>query len=349
MKKNITCLTDYKGNFLSKWLDDPYRSGMDKDLMVKYFNEHNIKIQFRKFSELKFKESEIKGNLFLYTSSEDFGSHYKYFIEDVVLGIEESGGKVIPSYKFLKAHNNKVFMEILCGKLGLRESNHIETKYFGTLEEVYDVSENLDYPVIFKSAFGSSGSTVELVNNRRELETVIKKHCRTWYTKYYLRDFIRGFKRKGYIRESLYRNKFIIQNFIPNLKNDWKVYVFFDKYFIFYRPIFEKRIFKASGGGYGNYFYGANARIPSGIFNFAEKVYKNLNVPNVSLDIGYDGNSFMLFEFQCLHFGTAGIVYSNEYFTKKNGNWVHEVNSKIIEKEYVESIVKYLDASNLLS
>ena len=37
MKKKIFFLTDYKNNFGSKHNALPYRSGMDKDLLKKYF------------------------------------------------------------------------------------------------------------------------------------------------------------------------------------------------------------------------------------------------------------------------------------------------------------------------
>ena len=90
--------------------------------------------------------------------------------------------------------------------------------------------------------------------------------------------------------------------------------------------------------------FGLQAKAPEGLFDFAEKVYKTLDVPNVSLDIAFDGESFILFEFQCLRFGTAGIVYSEEYYTKNGEDWVTKKNDKIIEKEYAESVIKYLNS-----
>lgn len=348
MQNKIIALLDYKGNFLSKWLDEPYRSGMNKTLLEKHFKENSIEIEFKNLSTLKLSRNEIENKIFLYTSSEDIGSHYKSYIEDIVLGIKELGGIVIPDFKFLRAHNNKVFMEVLCNAFGFRDDDIIQTKYFGTLEEANAIAESLQFPVIFKLADGSSGSNVELVKNKKELFEVVRKYCRTKYFAYELRDKARLIKRKGYKKESLYRKKFIIQSFVPNLKNDWKVYVFYDKYFIFYRPIFQKRVFKASGGGYHNYFYGVNAKIPDGIFDFAKKVYSKFDVPHASLDIGFNGKSFFLFEFQCMHFGTAGIVYSEESFVEQDNKWVAGPNSKIIEKEYADSVSKYLKNRNLI-
>ena len=41
-----------------------------------------------------------------------------------------------------------------------------------------------------------------------------------------LRDLLRKIRHKNYISESKFRRKFIIQEYIPELKNDWKVYFF---------------------------------------------------------------------------------------------------------------------------
>ena len=48
-------------------------------------------------------------------------------------------------------------------------------------------------------------------------------------------DWGRSFKHKAYIRDSKYRKKFIVQNFIEDLSNDWKILVFGKKYYILCR------------------------------------------------------------------------------------------------------------------
>lgn len=345
--KNIILLTDYKNNFGQKYTANPYRSGMDKELLREYFSDFGFKVQFQNMSKIDFNSSAIAGETYIYTSSEDVGYHYKNFIEDIVLGIEQKGGIIIPGYKYLRANNNKVYMEILRKCLQLPNTKLIQSQYFGTLEEMLDVSDTVGYPIVFKLSEGSSGSNVELAHSKSELESIIKKYSRTRNLKKDLRDFVRAIKRSGYKKESLFRKKYILQSFIPNLQNDWKVYVFHDKYFTFYRPVFKHRKFKASGGGYKNYHFGLNSKLPDGLLDFAKNVFKNLNVPNASLDIGYDGKTFYLFEFQCIYFGNAGIIYSDEYFMLKDGKWNFYKNDKNIEKTYVESIVKYIECNKV--
>ncbi len=341
----IFLLTDYKGRFGSKHFDKPYRSGMDKLLLKKYFNEAGYEPVFRNFASIDLINENYKDEIILYTSSEDDGYYYKSYIEDIVFSLELSGARVIPSYKFLRANNNKVFMELLRNQVF--NENYLETKIFGTVEELKDIIDTVKYPVVIKTAEGASAKGVFLANSKDELIKIAKRISRTPNLFYELWDLGRSFKHKGYLKDSKYRKKFILQSFIPDLKNDWKVYVFFDRYYIFYRPVLKHRGFRASGGGYDNYFYGVNAQIPDGIFNLAKNISDKLGVPNSSLDIAYDGKEFYLIEFQCLYFGTAGILNSEEYFIQSADKWIPQQNNKDIEKTYVYSIINYLKANKL--
>lgn len=340
--KDIYLLTDYKNRFGSKHDDVPYRSGMDKKLLEKYFAAHGFKTHFTGFSAVNFKELKSKDQYVLYTSSEDVGYHYKSYIEDVVYGLTLQGARVIPSFKYLRANNNKVFMEILRDSANLPVLQNIKSHSFGTYEEFVKKSELFKGPVVLKTAEGASSEGVSLTTGRNNLFKSVKKISRTEYFFSEMWDMARAFKHKGYKRESKYRKKFIVQDFIPGLKNDWKIYVFGEKYYIFYRPILKEGDFRASGGGYDNYVYGKEAPYPKGIFDFARKIFNYLEVPHVSLDIAYKGNDFYLLEFQALYFGTAGILYSNEYFVEREAEWISRENDPDIEKVYVESIVYYI-------
>ena len=342
MDKKIIALTDYKNKFGSKHFDNPYRSGMDKEQMKKYFKLFDYEIKFKNFFEISINDNDWQNRNVIYTSSEDIGFHYKSYIEDIILGLEEKGANLIPKYKYLRANNNKVFMEII-RSINLLNCT-LEAELFGSLKDLLIKIENIKFPAVLKASEGASGRNVFLVKDRKDLIKKVKKLKNYSHLKEDIRDYFRSMKHKGYIRESIYRNKFIIQEFIPNLKNDWKVYVFGDKYFIFKRPILKGRGIKASGGGYDNYFYGKDATPPVGVFSFCEKIFKKLNVPHLSLDIAFDGNRFYLIEFQALYFGTAGIPYSKGYFTKKEDNtWMYVEKSCNIEQVYVESIVKYIE------
>ena len=87
------------------------------------------------------------------------------------------------------------------------------------------------------------------------------------------------------------RKKFIVQNFISGLDNDWKILIYGKYYYVMFRPN-KKNDFRASGSGHDNYIYGDKTPIPKGLLTFAKSVYEYLNVPNISLDVAYNGEEF---------------------------------------------------------
>lgn len=252
--KYIFLLTDYKGNFGSHWKADPYRSGFDLKLVKNEFNKNGYKIIITSFEEIFNNNKEING-IVLYTSTEDIGYHYKDFIEDVIYGLEIRGVNIIPSYEYLKATNNKVFMEIL-GKIRFSKTDTSGSKIYGTLENLLNDSNKFNFPVVIKKPAGAMSKGVFLANNFKELKLLAAKVSRTPNFFSETKDYLRKFFHKGYRTESRYRKKFITQNFIPNLQNDWKVLIFGDKFFIFSRPV-RKNDFRASGSGSDNYSFGS--------------------------------------------------------------------------------------------
>ena len=48
--------------------------------------------------------------------------------------------------------------------------------------------------------------------------------------------------------------------------------------------------------------------IPDGILDFAKLIFDILNVPNLSIDVAFDGNKFHLLEFQAIYYGITTIV-----------------------------------------
>ncbi|WP_062053351.1 ATP-grasp domain-containing protein [Aquimarina longa] len=342
--KSIVALTDYKSKFGSKHFDVPYRSGMDKDKLSKYFYDLEYRLEYKYFNDINLADDIFNGRDVIYTSSEDIGYKYKSYIEDIIYALELSGVTVIPAYKHLKANNNKVFMELMRQYEGL--TGNIESQIFGSMKDLLMHLDTIQYPIVFKTSGGASGTGVCLIKSEKELIGKVKEINKREYSMD-LRDYGRSLKHKGYIRESLYREKFILQKFIPDLQNDWKVYIFGERLYIFKRPLLKGRGIKASGGGYDNYFYGLEAEAPNGLFDFAQEIYKKLDVPHVSIDIAYDGDEFYLIEFQSLYFGTAGIPYSQGYFTKKEGVWDFITEKLEIEKAYADSIVLYIEKKTI--
>jgi hypothetical protein len=146
--KKIFILTDYKGYFGSKYTAKPYRAGMDKKLLEQYFADYGFQVKYIAFSDIDLRGMDFKDQYVLYTSSEDDGYHYKDYIEDIILGLSLKGTILIPEYKYLRANNNKVFMEILRDLLDGEDGKYIKSHHFGTIEELKEKTDNLQYPVV---------------------------------------------------------------------------------------------------------------------------------------------------------------------------------------------------------
>ena len=338
----IVLITNYQNHFGSKYTAVPYRSGMDKELLQKYFFENGIEIVFVKASEVFKKNKSVRGKIFLYTSSEDKGGHYKSFIEDVMLAISSMGGIMIPDYKYLRGHNNKVFMELLRKEWGPATNDNLLSHAFGTFED-YNLSNiNFTFPVVVKRSEGALSRGVFLAHNKAELDAIVKKKCRTVNFKEEYKDYIRPFIHKGYLRESKHRHKFIIQDFIPNLDCDYKILIFDNKYYVLHRKI-RKNDFRASGSGLKAY----PKELPSGLLDYCNAVFNYFDVPFISLDIAYDGSNFYVLEMQFLYFGTYTIEKSEYYFRKSENGWSLVSAKSQLEKEYADSITNYLKTKNI--
>ncbi len=340
--EKIVLLTDYLGHFESKQKSVPKYSGLDKDLLVKEFAGRGYEIQFTGFSDIDFRRQEHRGQIFLYTSSEDPGFIYKDYIEDIIYGLTLRGARVIPGYPFLRANNNKVFMEIMRDLADLPELKNIRTWHFGTLEDLQSKIAGLPSETVIKPASGAMSKGVSRAAGQDELLHHARKLSRTRAYFSELWDLKNTFKYKGFRPGSRYRRKFIVQNLVKGLDHDWKVLVYGSRYFILRREN-RPNDFRASGSGILSF----TEDIPSGILDFASVVYRHFGMPNLSLDIATEGNTFYLLEFQALYFGTYTLEESPFHYRLTDGGWQVQRGRVNLENIYAESICTYLEKKTI--
>lgn len=336
--QNIVFLTDYKGFFGSKYDADPYNSGFDLVKFKYLLAAEGINSSFIAFGDAdRYPQIFWKDKIVFYTSSEDVGYYYKSFIEDIILYLEDCGAHVIPSFRFLRANNNKVYMELYRNSSGLGAS--LKTHVFGCLEELIGSPEMWNYPVIIKLSEGAMSQGVEIAFSRKDLVRKLKKMTRTSSLSEVLHENIRAAIHQGYTRESNYRRKFILQEFVSGLDGDYKVLSFGEKYYCLKRHT-RKNDFRASGSGQ-NYNFGNKSGITPDILDYSEQVVCSLKLPFSSLDIVSSGGKYHLLEFQAIYFGTSIVCRSNGYFSRLNGIWTFIEEKKSVEEVFTHSIAKY--------
>jgi len=341
--KEIYVLADYLNRFETKVPSTPYRSGFDKDILNKEFEILGYKCVFLNYSEIDFKEIDFKNKYVIYTSIEDSGLYYKDFIEDILWGIKIQGGILLPSLEMQRAHHNKVFMEILRAINGI--DNNIHSRYFGSIKELIKNSGSFQYPIVLKSASGSGSKGVKLVNTEKELQKkakiISKVNLPLPHIKEYLLLFKRYLQTKRLFKiESIYRRKFITQNFIPQLDHDFKILIYGDKYYILKRNT-KKNDFRASGSGIFEFVNNQDI-IPVELLNYSKLIYNKINAPNLSIDVAYNDEGFYLIEFQAVSFGTVTQTGSLSYYLFEGDSWIKKEEVLLLEKVYAQSINLYI-------
>lgn len=340
----ILLLTDYKGFFGSKQITTIYRGGMDIEQIVNQFKNLGFIVEVCHFTEIDYTKIKEEKPFVIYTSAEDHNDFYKSFIEDIIYDLSEQGITVIPRYSYLKAHNNKVALELLRNRSSFSSIHTIYSMTFGCLDELKLKlkSSIINYPVVIKSFAGAMSKGVSLASNQQELIIQVKKYSCTSNFKHDIKEILRKIKYQGkYVKESFNRKKFIVQNLIPGLCNDWKVLVYGSKCYVLYRGNREND-FRASGSGKFEF----RRDIPEGLLDFANDVKAYFNVPNISLDVGFDGKAFHLIEFQFLNFGTTTLEKSGFYFQNSKEGWIIVEGKSNLEEIYAESIIRFLNTTD---
>jgi glutathione synthase/RimK-type ligase-like ATP-grasp enzyme len=234
--REILILTDYKGIFGSKQFSPTYRGGMDVNLIVELFGERGYNVEIKNIFKIETDEISEKRPIVLYTSSEDKNGLYKSYIEDIIFHLEKCNYYVLPSYAYLRAHNNKVAMELIRERSKLECIKTVKSRYYGAIEELNEDIENITFPVVIKSSSGAMSRGVVKANNPEELIRKAKTISRSLNVKHDIKEMLRKLKYLSkYKIESFHRYKFIIQNFIEGLENDWKILVYGNKCFVLYR------------------------------------------------------------------------------------------------------------------
>jgi len=283
----------------------------------------------------------------LYQTSEDIGGFYRDYIEDIAYYLQMKGAILLPKFDYLLAHHNKNFMELLRNSFHDPSLKTIRSNIYGTADEA--IKQIQHYPVVLKSAEGSGSYYVYLAKNKKELEKYVKKLSGVFIVNdlFSLKEYIiyiiclKLFNKvqTRHRKYPFYRKKFLIQNYIAGLQGDYKVLYFGGKYYAMYRKNREGD-FRASGSG--NFVYEISDRENLGLLDFARKLSQEIDFPIIGMDIGFDGQSYHLFEFQCIHIGPIALQASQYWHEYVDGRWVKFAGSSNLEQEFCRSINEYV-------
>ncbi len=332
MANTILALVDYKHQLYCPFKGT--NTAMNLDWTRDLFADLGYDFQVMSFKDVDFRTQDYKNTWVIYQSSQDRNLLYKNYIDDVMLGLEWAGARLIPDYRQFRAHHNKVFMEMYRDLHPDQAIKGIQSRHFGCLEEFLEAIPSLNYPVIIKAAAGDQSKGVELIRHAGEAEAKARKisACSSVWE-----DFPSLGSDKPAC-ESQNRRKFIVQTFIDGLDRDYKIVVFGDKYFVLMRPCAEGD-FRASGTAIPRSFA---EELPPGLLDYAKSVFDGFNAPFASLDFFYNGKEFFLGEFQFLRFGAGSLINSTHHFIKQDGQWKAIAGRSRWEPQFVQAIHRYI-------
>lgn len=336
MDKKVYLLIDYREHFYESTRSRGESIQINR--LKKLFADSSLDLVIKHFHEVNFRKEDYNGAWVVYQSSEDRGQYYKDYIEDVLLGLQLQGARLIPDFYKFRAHHNKVFMEfyrdLACSEIG----KTITSRGYGTLEEFKNDLLKTPGSLVMKPSAGALSAGVRLVEGDGEKLQHAAKLSRTVHWLDWIKNEVNKIRLKEYSPKSCHRKKFITQNLIPGLSGDYKILVYGEKYYVLYREI-RKGDFRASGSGIFSY----PEKTPFELLDFCQEVFYGFNAPFISLDVAEADGEFHLLEFQFLSFGNYTIEKSEHYYSHSTTGWKLVKEIPDLEREIAASLIFFID------
>lgn len=328
----VYLLEDYRGAFWSSTRNRWTLCSMDKPRLCAALERRGRRPVLMSFSEASRSIGpEWAGRAVVYQTAEDEDLRYRSYVEDVILALESAGARLLPPFRFLRAHHNKVFADLLLRSLATGGRWLLPARCFGTAEEAALVRMTL--PAVVKSASGAGSRGVHLARTERELEKAIRTVSRYRGCLGTAKELHRRIVRRGYVHQSLYREKFVVQEFVPGLDSDFKVLVYGGRVFVLRRGVRDDD-FRASGSGRFSW----PERPPEIVLDLAEQIRDVTDVPFLSLDIGSGPSGPVLFEVQFVGFGPLTVEQSPWHFRRCGGAWSRIDGPSSLEDVFAEAV-----------
>jgi len=332
--RHLIILTDYRNAFYSSTKNVRTHCSMNLNQLCTFFQSFGIQTEIISFSDVKFSDN-WKNRQIIYQSSEDPDLKYKSYIEDIILGITLAGARVIPDFPYLRAHHNKCFFEILRQASNSLKINNINTSIHGTFEEASKSS--IPLPAVLKPSYGAGSKGVELINDPEQRIKLSRKISFSGFNVNLFKELYYRLKTPQRIPYSLYRNKFIIQEYIPELDHDYKLLIYGNRFYLLERKT-RNYDFRASGSGKFSW----PTEAPTGLLEYGLYIKNLFNVPHISLDIAQKEHHNYLLEAQFVQFGPLTMEKSPHHWIHDGNNWNFSTESHPLEFVFAEGVSHYL-------
>jgi len=320
---------------------------MDTGKMIRVFEAGGLKPEVLQFHAVVNGKSHVRDADVFYTFSQK--PNRRQYIIDTIRFLDDGTNRLVPRYDLLLCHENKGYQELVKRRLGIQS---LTSYYFSCPDDL--AGTPVEFPVVLKSVDTSNGKGVFLVRNEAELNRRIRgleKQSLGTRLDLFRRKYLRRKKRYPaypdydnrtdylqYREYALKERNFVLQEYVPDLTWDWRVQAMAGKYYVIRRRTF-KNDFRASGTKLHE--FGVEAH--PALLDFADGIFRKMDTPFLSMDIGTTGKGYCLFEFQALHFGVNSVVQSPGYYRRDGSAWRFTEARSEIETEIASGLIRYLD------
>ncbi len=331
----VVILVDYRGAFWSSKKVTTTPTTMDCSALRAALAERGFRTVLMGFDQVV-PSDRWRAIPVVYTSSEDPGLQYKSYIEDVVLALDRCGARLLPRFDLLRAHHNKVYMELLRRILIPDDPLADGTAAFGTVEEYRRSARAPGPPVFVKGAAGAGSETVRFAGGPQAAMSAARAISRTGWGGRAVRSAVKAVLRPGFTPPSAHRGKFVVQRALPSLDGDFKVLRYGRRYYAVHRGL---RPDAPTASGAGNLDFDIASRVdPARLLAYAGEVGRRIDSPFLSMDIAQAGDRFFLLEFQAVCFGSATLQWSSHHFVATDDGFVRRPNSLSLEQVFAEAV-----------
>lgn len=337
--RRIVLATDYRGGFQSKMANLYQFCSLDIRALAGIFADLGCEAAIVPLNRIPFQDGRRP---VVFTSAEDGNGLYKAFIESIAMGHEAGGGIALPRAELIKAHHNKVLMEILKTTLSLGDPV-FNTQYFGTLEDLATFVDDGVWPKVLKPSYGSGSSGVSLVRSVEDLRRKARRIARSFTAPGSVPELRARLSPQDYVPRSLHRRGFIVQDFLDGIAGEYKVLVYGRKSYVVQR-ILRPGEFRGSAMSLRIEFNPTFDATLAAVLGFAHRCYDRIDTPCLSLDIVMRDGRAQLIEFQCLTFGPVAAEKSERYYARVEGSWRAVEAACHLERTFAEGVLDYLDA-----
>lgn len=325
-KPLIMLITDFRGLIPQRIMN---WDGYDLDILRTTLEHGGAQVQTLGAHAVSFKEPHMgdRRRAAIYASSQ--APNYKQYLQDIVADLFFAGVELYPSLEHMLAHEDKAFQAFRLQRTDLA----VPRSYvFGDKHHAYEFLQSASYPLVGKMPSGYGSSGVRLIRDQSEGQAFVEMNMKHRVLQKGRKKLTRAWQRAFPPEPVL--GLVLFQDYVPNLKGDWKVLIWGDAACGLYREN-RPNDFRASGSGRIQF-----VDIPTTVLDFARSALDKLHLPWASFDIAYADEQCLLLEYQAIHFGLTTADKGKFYYTRNvDGHWKKQFGRIQIETEMANIVL----------